>query len=389
MSHNSISLSEASGKFCVQKIWYIKNGEYMSTFIHSISNTYLILRPFLNRKVVSSLLIYGILPLLFIITLFLGYFEISPFQVIKILIAPIANLSPGNLLHIDPDWTVAEQNIIYQIRLPRAIAAVFVGGGLAIAGAAYQGLFKNPLVSPDILGVSSGAGFGAALALLLSASSLVVQLSAFFFGIVAVTITYFLSRIYRRTPTLILVLSGIIIGAFFTALISLTKYVADPYDKLPAITFWLMGSLASVRYTELLLIAPPLLIATSILILIRWRINLLAVGDDEARTLGIDTKRMSQVIILCSTFITAGAVCIAGIIGWVGLVVPHLGRMLVGPDNKKLIPVSFLLGSSYLLIIDTFARNLTSAEIPLGILTAIIGAPFFAYLLGKRSVGWT
>ncbi len=361
----------------------------MSTFIHSISNTYLILRPFFNRKVMSSLLIYGILPLLFIITLFLGHFEISPLQVIRVLIAPIANLFPGNLLHIDPDWTVAEQNIIYQIRLPRAIAAVFVGGGLAIAGAAYQGLFKNPLVSPDILGVSSGAGFGAALALLLSASSLFVQLSAFFFGIVAVTITYFLSRVYRRTPTLILVLSGIIVGAFFTALISLTKYVADPYDKLPAITFWLMGSLASVRYTELFLIAPPLLISTSILILIRWRINLLAVGDDEARTLGIDTKRMSQVIILCSTFITAGAVCIAGIIGWVGLVVPHLGRMLVGPDNKKLIPVSFLLGSSYLLVIDTIARNLMSTEIPLGILTAIIGAPFFAYLLGKRSVGWT
>lgn len=319
----------------------------------------------------------------------MGHYEIPPLEVIKLLIAPIVNLLPENVIHIYPDWTIAEENVIYQIRLPRVIAAVLVGGGLDIAGAAYQGLFKNPLVSPDILGVSSGAGFGAALALLLSAGSLMIQVSAFCFGIVAVTITYFLSSFYRKTPTLVLVLAGIIVGAFFTALISLTKYVADPYDKLPAITFWLMGSLASVRYTELLFITPPLLIATAILILIRWRINLLAVGDDEARTLGIDTKRMSQVIILCSTFITAGAVCIAGIIGWVGLVVPHLGRMLVGPDNKKLIPVSFLLGSSYLLIIDTIARNLTSAEIPLGILTAIIGAPFFAYLLGKRSVGWT
>ncbi|MDO8840867.1 iron ABC transporter permease [Methanocalculus sp.] len=361
----------------------------MVSISHHISNNYLIIRPFLTGKIVSTLLIYGTLPILFVVSLFLGHYEISPFHVIKLLIAPIINLLPEHIVHIYPDWTIAEENVIYQVRLPRVIAAVLVGGGLAIAGAAYQGLFKNPLVSPDILGVSSGAGFGAALALILSAGSLMIQVSAFTFGILAVTITYILSSFYRRTPTLVLVLSGIIVGAFFTALISFTKYIADPYDKLPAITFWLMGSLASVRYTELLFIAPPLLIATAVLILLRWRINLLAVGDDEARTLGIDTKRMSQVIILCSTLITAGAVCIAGIIGWVGLVVPHLGRMLVGPDNKKLIPVSFLLGSSYLLIIDTVARNLTMAEIPLGILTAIIGAPFFAYLLSKRSVGWT
>ena len=360
------------------------------TFISKqISEAYLVIRPHLTKKIVSTTLIYAILPILFVVSLFVGRYEVPPSHVIQLLAAPLVNMLPGEVVHISPTWTAAEQNVVYLIRLPRVIAAMLVGAGLAIAGAAYQGLFKNPLVSPDILGVSSGAGLGAALSILLSAGSFMIQLSAFCFGILAVSITYLLSRFYRTTPTLILVLSGIIVGAFFTALISLTKFLADPYEKLPAITFWLMGSLASVRYTDILLIAPPLLVAAAILILIRWRINLLAVGDDEARALGIDTKRMSQIIILCSTLITAGAVCIAGIVGWVGLVVPHLGRMLVGPDYRRLMPVAILLGASYMLIIDDIARNLTNAEIPLGILTAIIGAPFFAYLLRKRSVGWT
>jgi iron complex transport system permease protein len=370
--------------------WQSKSSvESMTIIINRISGVYVAIRLHLSGKIAGITLIYGILPVLFIISLFLGRYEVPPSHVIQLLAAPVVNLMPEHIAHIDPGWTVAEQNVIYLIRLPRVIAAMLVGAGLAIAGAAYQGLFKNPLVSPDILGVSSGAGFGAALAILLSAGALLIQVSAFCFGILAVTITYLLSRFYRTTPTLILVLSGIIVGAFFTALISLTKYLADPYEKLPTITFWLMGSLASVRYIDILLVAPPILIAAAILLLIRWRINLLAIGDDEARALGIDTKRMSQIIILCSTLITAGAVCIAGIIGWVGLVVPHLGRMLVGPDYRKLLPVAILLGASYMLIIDDIARNLTSAEIPLGILTAIIGAPFFAYLIRKRSVGWT
>jgi iron complex transport system permease protein len=337
---------------------------------------------------VGIALIYGSLPILFFVSLFLGRFDVSPLHVLQLLLAPIVNLLPSWLIHIDPTWTASEANVIYQIRLPRVIAAILVGAGLAVAGAAYQGLFKNPLVSPDILGVSSGAGFGAALAILLSAGLLITQVSAFVFGIIAVTITYMLSRFYKSTPTLILILSGIIVAAFFTALISLTKYVADPYEKLPAITFWLMGSLGSVRYSDIFMVGPVIIAGIAVLLLIRWRINLLAVGDDEARSLGIDTKRMSQVIIVCSTLVTAGAVCISGIVGWVGLVVPHLGRMLVGPDYKRLLPVTVLLGASYMLIIDDLARNLTSAEIPLGILTAIIGAPFFAYLLSRRSAGW-
>ncbi len=361
----------------------------MRTITNRISSMYMAIRPFFKGKVITRIVVYGTLPVLFVVSLFIGQYDVSPSHVIDLLGAPFLNLLPEEIIHVEPSWTAAEYNIVYIIRLPRVIAAVLVGSGLALAGAAYQGLFKNPLVSPDILGVSSGAGFGASLAILLSAGAFMTQLSAFCFGILAVAITYLLSRVYRTTPTLILVLSGIIVGAFFTALISLTKYLADPYEKLPAITFWLMGSLAAVRYSDLLLVAPPMLAAAAILILIRWRINLLAVGDDEARALGIDTKRMSQIIIICSTLITAGAVCIAGIIGWVGLVVPHLGRMLVGPDYRKLLPVTIIIGASYLLIIDDIARNLTRAEIPLGILTAIIGAPFFAYLLRKRSVGWT
>jgi len=361
---------------------------WRSNTIARISGVSVQIRETIVTPFIVTIMVYCLLPVLFFISLFIGRYDVVPSHVILLLAAPIVNLLPADIVHIYPVWTAAEENVIYQIRLPRVIAAILVGAGLSVAGAAYQGLFKNPLVSPDILGVASGAGFGAALAILLSWNMMMIQVSAFCFGILAVSITYLLSRFYRTTPTLILVLSGIIVGAFFTALISLTKYVADPYEKLPAITFWLMGSLASVRYSDIVMVVPFFLLATGALLVIRWRINLLAVGDDEARALGIDTKRMAQVIILCSTLITASAVCIAGIVGWVGLVVPHLGRMLVGPDYTKLLPVCLLLGACYMLIIDDLARLLTNAEIPLGILTAIIGAPFFAYLLSRRSVGW-
>ena len=338
---------------------------------------------------VVTVLIYALLPVLCVLSLFIGRYDVPPHHVLHLLATPIINLLPTEIFPASGySMTLPEQNVIYQIRLPRVFAAVLVGAGLSIAGASYQGLFRNPLVSPDILGVASGAGFGAALAILISAGSFTIQLSAFCFGIIAVAVTYLLSRSYRRNQTLILVLSGIIVGAFFTALISFTKYVADPYEKLPAITFWLMGSLATVRMTDLFIVAPPLLAAAGILLLIRWRINILAIGDDEAMALGMDTKRMTQITIICSTLITASAVCIAGIIGWVGLVVPHLGRMITGPDYKRLLPVTFVLGATYLLIIDDIARMLISTEIPLGILTSVIGAPFFAYLLRRRPVGW-
>lgn len=313
-------------------------------------------------------------------SLFIGRYEIAPITVMKLL---------GSLVFpIEQTWTNADETIIFQVRLPRIIAALMVGSALSIAGAAYQGLFKNPLVSPDILGVSSGAGFGAAIAILISASAWIIQIYAFAGGTIAVLCTYFLSRLYKSGQILVLVLSGVIVSAFFSALLSITKYVADPYEKLPTIVFWLMGSLSSVRYSDLIAILPAMLIGGGILMLIRWRINLLSLSADEARTLGIDLKRMTRVIIMCATLLTASSVCISGIIGWVGLVVPHLGRMIVGPDYTRLLPLTALIGASYLLVMDDLSRTLIAMEIPLGILTALLGAPFFAYLLWRRKTGW-
>ena len=267
---------------------------------------------------------------------------------------------------------------------------MLVGSTLAVSGASFQGLFRNPLVSSHILGVAAGAGFGAAICMLLfSDSAHFIQLFAFVFGVVAVLGACTIGRTREGTSTLMLVLGGIVVGALFTALISLMKYMADPEDELPAIVFWLMGSLASIGNEDILVVAIPILIGTTVLLLIRWRINILSMGEEEARALGVNTKKLRVIIIVCCTIVTASSVCISGIIGWVGLVIPHVGRMLVGPNHKYLLPASLLLGASYLLLVDDLARTLATAEIPLGILTAIVGAPFFAYLLRKSKVGWT
>ncbi|QXO94142.1 iron ABC transporter permease [Methanospirillum purgamenti] len=313
-------------------------------------------------------------------SLFIGRYEVEPLTVVKMLISQV--------YPIEHTWTNADETILFQVRLPRVIAAVIVGAALSMAGAAYQGLFKNPLVSPDILGVSSGAGFGAALAILFSTAAWMIQISAFIGGILAVLASYFLSRLYKNGQILVLVLSGVIVSAFFGALLSITKYVADPYEKLPTIIFWLMGSLSSVRYNDILAILPAIIFGGGVLILIRWRINLLSLSQDEAKTLGIDLKKITRIIIICATLLTAASVCISGIIGWVGLVVPHLGRMITGPDYKKLLPLTIVMGASYLLIMDDLSRTIIATEIPLGILTALLGAPFFAYLLWRRKTGW-
>jgi iron complex transport system permease protein len=265
---------------------------------------------------------------------------------------------------------------------------MLIGASLSISGSAFQGMFQNPLVSPDILGVTAGAGFGAALGILLSGSVIVIQLFALAFGILAVVLTYLISRVYRTTPTLMLVLSGIVVGSIFGALLSLTKYVADPQQKLPAIVFWLMGSLATVSKRDVVYACPPMLLGMGILLLLRWRVNLLSMGDDEARALGVNPDRLKAVLITACTVATAAGVSVSGIIGWVGLVIPHLGRMLVGPDHRSLMPVSLALGAMYLVVIDDLARSLMAAEIPLGILTAIVGAPFFAVMLRRTRGGW-
>jgi iron complex transport system permease protein len=294
----------------------------------------------------------------------------------------------SRLWPIARDWPASLETIVLQIRLPRAILAMFVGAGLSVGGAAFQGMFRNPLVSPDILGVTAASGFGAALALLLSRGAFELELIAFLFGISGVGLTYLLARTYRSTPMLMLVLSGVIVAAFFSALLSGAKYLADPESKLPAITYWLLGSLNGASMRSLKVALPPIILGGAGLMLVRWRLNVLSMGDEEARSLGVRTDRLKGIIIVCTTLITAAAVSVCGIVGWVGLVIPHLARMWVGPDHRALLPAACSIGATYLLLIDDVARTASASEIPLGILTAIVGAPFFAYLLRKTQGGW-
>ncbi|MBN1486238.1 MAG: iron ABC transporter permease [Anaerolineae bacterium] len=335
----------------------------------------------MTKKQKTIAILLPILPLtIALLSFFFGRYPISPMLLIRVL--------ASRVVHITPDWPSTVETVIFNIRLPRILMAMGVGAGLAISGAAFQGMFQNPLVSPDILGVTAGAGFGAALGILISGNSITIQVFALGFGILAVALSYTISRVYKTTPTLMLVLSGIVIGAIFSALLSLAKYVADPNQKLPAIVFWLMGSLAAISKRDFITTAPPMLLGMVGLLAVRWRINLLSMGDEVAQSLGVRTERLKAIVIICSTVVTASAVSVCGIIGWVGLVIPHVGRMLVGPDHKVLLPASMALGATYLLVIDNLARTITSAEIPLGILTAIVGAPFFAFMLRKTQGGW-
>ncbi|NLL51573.1 MAG: iron ABC transporter permease [Peptococcaceae bacterium] len=282
------------------------------------------------------------------------------------------------------------RTVIFDIRIPRIIAAILIGMALSVSGAAFQGTFKNPLVSPDILGVSAGAGFGATLAIVYSWGSLGIAISAFAFGLLAVWLTYFIGNLIKNSGeiTLILVLGGILVGTVFTSLVSLIKCVADPYEKLPAITYWLMGSLNSTQMKDVYMVIPPMVVGLIPLLLLRWKLNLLAFGDEEAQSMGVNTDRLRLVVIICATLLTASAVSISGMIGWVGLVIPHFARAITGPNYQSLLPVSMAVGGSFLLIVDTVARTLLAMEIPLGILTSLIGAPFFIYLLSHSRRGW-
>lgn len=275
--------------------------------------------------------------------------------------------------------------IIFNVRLPRILAASLIGASLSLAGATYQGLFRNPMVSSDILGASAGASFGAAIALLLSLNLIAVQLSAFVFGILAVAMVFFISKLIsnNNSMTLALVLIGLVISSLFQSFVSIIKYVADPDSKLPAITFWLMGGLSNITFKDLLIILPPFIIGTIPILMLRWRLNALTFGEEEAKSLGINTEGIRIVLIVCSTILTTSSVSIGGVIGWVGLVIPHIARMIVGSNYNKLLPCSILIGAGYLLIIDDLARSMFSMEIPIGILTALIGAPFFIIILLK------
>lgn len=276
--------------------------------------------------------------------------------------------------------------VIWQLRFPRIAAAILVGAGLAAAGAAYQGMFRNPLVSPDILGVSAGAGLGAVVAIYLGLSLFWVQMLAFVGGLLAVLIVYVTARMVRRhDPVLVLVLAGVAVGSLLGAGISLVKVLADPYSQLSVITFWLLGGLNSINHVEMMWALPWMLAGLLPLLLLRWRMNLLSLPDEEAQMLGVPVQRLRGVLIVAATLLTASAISFTGIIGWVGLVIPHVARLLVGPNFSKLLPTSLMLGGIFLLLTDTLARTAAPIELPLGVLTSLVGAPFFLFLLARNS----
>lgn len=301
-------------------------------------------------------------------------------------------VSPGELLHVlwgtltgaTPDWSSEIELIIFKIRMPRILAGALVGAGLSAAGVAYQGVFRNPMVSPDLLGASSGAGFGAALALFLGAGYSAVTLNSFIFGIFAVTIAYLVSVKAKGNQTLSIVLAGIMVSSLFSSATSFIKLVADPNNTLPAITYWLMGSISNMNMTKFWFAFFPVVAGLLILFLFRWKINLLTMGEEEAHSMGVNTKQVRTFTILAATLITAACVSISGVIGWIGLVIPHFARILVGYDYRVLLPSSILLGASFLMSVDDISRSLATIEIPIGILTSFVGAPFFLYLILRK-----
>ena len=289
------------------------------------------------------------------------------------------------------DGTATEvvRSVVFELRLPRILAAVLVGAALSVSGAAFQSMFVNPLVSPSLLGVLAGASFGAALGILLSQSWFVVQLLTFAFGALAVLFAMGIAVMYRGAGILILVLGGIISTSLFTSLLSVVKYTADPYDQLPSIVYWLMGSFALVERSTLTAIALPMLLGIATLMLLSKYLNVLSMGDDEAKALGVNVRAIRIAAIAAATLISSLTVVTAGVIGWVGLVIPHIARMMVGPDNRVLIPVSAMVGGIYLLAVDTLSRTLFDSEIPIGILTALVGIPAFVVILKNARKGWS
>ena len=285
---------------------------------------------------------------------------------------------------LTPYWTAHMETVAVNIRLPRILLACLVGCSLSAAGASYQGVFQNPMAAPDILGATSGAAFGAALAILLGASRRMITLSAFVFAILTVALVFLISKTASGKRVLTLVLSGIMVGSLFSAGTSYIKLVADPSNQLPEITYWLMGSLSGATNKDVAFVCLPMAVGLVPLLLLRWRMNVLTLGDDEARTIGVNAGRVRLLVILCATLVTAAAVSVSGMIGWVGLVIPHLSRKLVGNDYKQLLPATLLFGAAFLLVVDDVSRNLLATEIPIGILTAFIGAPFFIWLITRK-----
>ncbi|WP_245444774.1 FecCD family ABC transporter permease [Pseudaminobacter soli (ex Li et al. 2025)] len=321
------------------------------------------------------------LVVLVLVSLAIGKYDVSPGEVAAVILAKLTGTQSG--------LSTTVETVVWQVRVPRVLAGLLIGAGLSAAGAVYQGLFRNPLVSPDILGVSAGASLGAVAGIFLSLPVMAIQGLSFLGGLGAVALVYSIGLAVRgRDPALALVLAGVAVGALLGACISLLKVLADPYNQLPAITFWLLGSLASITQGDLASILPAMALGLLPMVLLRWRMNLMSLDDEEARALGVETQRYRWIFIAAATLLTASAVSVSGVVGWIGLLVPHIARMLVGPDFSRLLPASLMLGAAYLIGVDTLARSIAAIEVPLGILTAAIGAPFFLYILMTARRGW-
>ena len=285
-------------------------------------------------------------------------------------------------------WGKDVDTVVWTVRVPRILAVMLIGGGLSVSGASFQCVFRNPLVSEGILGVSNGASLGAVIAIFLGLGSVLTSVFAFFGGLLAVLLAYSCSRMFRGNPTLVLVLAGTVVGSLLTAGNSIVKYLAPSDTKLPEITFWLMGSFAGISWSKLTVMAPLIIVCCFGVYRMRWQLNLMALGDDEARALGVDTAKARKILILLATVISASAVCVCGIVGWVGMVIPQITRLITGPDARRLIPSTFMIGSIFLMLVDIVCRTLVVTEIPVGIVTSIIGAPVFLVLLKRVKEGW-
>lgn len=318
--------------------------------------------------------------IVFFLSFLVGRFAISPKTVFDIIVSQV--------LDIPQYWEKTLTTVVMQVRLPRIILGIFVGGALSVSGASYQTLFKNPMVSPDILGVSAGAGFGAALMMIYDAPWWVIQLSSLVFGLLAVTATYVIAYIFGKHTITMLILAGVVISSLFGSLLSIVKTWADTENALPSITFWLMGSLGRGKMSDVLLMLPGLTLSLSLLFIFRYQINTLAAGEDEALTMGVNVTLIKLIVVISSTLMTVSSVCICGIIGWIGMVVPHISRMITGANFSKLFITSFFIGGTFLLIIDNIIRGVEGVELPLGVLTALVGTPVFVLLLSRVKKEW-
>ena len=329
-----------------------------------------------NHRWLSPLVLVAILSVCIVLAACVGKYPVSPGESLEILLSALLGRTGTS--------DQMTRNVVLGLRVPRILASVIVGGALSMSGGAYQGIFKNPLVSPDFLGVSSGACIGAAVAILLSLSSEGISVFAFVFGVAAVLITAAIPAVMGNRSNVMLVLSGIIVGTALSSTLGFIKYIADPNTQLASITYWTMGSFSYITLADLFAVLPVILLPALVLILMAWWIDVLSMGEDEARALGARVGLLRGITIICATLLTAGSVCIAGTISWVGLIVPHFGRMLVGSSNRKLLPMCALLGGLFMLLVDTLTRILGTAEMPVSILTGVLGAPIFCWLLFRQ-----